>query len=189
VTDRSLSPEERELLQAAVALHAPLARAARLGRANGLGYAVFGLLTLLFSFFGPDPVGLALGAVLLTVGVLEQRGAARLLAADPAAPRLLARNELVLMCAIVAYAGLRLTLLRDDSAELERQLGDTSALGIDVGSLMESINTLVFATVAAVALLYQGGMARYFLRRRAMLDEYVATCPEWAREVVQGLGA
>jgi hypothetical protein len=93
------------------------------------------------------------------------------------------------MCAIVAYAGLRLTLLRDDSAELERQLGDTSALGIDVGSLMESINTLVFATVAAVALLYQGGMARYFLRRRAMLDEYVATCPEWAREVVQGLGA
>ncbi|MHC5210361.1 MAG: hypothetical protein ACYTG2_06565 [Planctomycetota bacterium] len=187
--ERSLSSEERELLQAAVALHAPLARAARLGAANGLGYAIFGVLTLLFSVFGLDLVGLALGAVLLTVGILERRGAASLRHADPAAPGLLARNELVLMGAIVLYATLRLTILRDDSAALEQQLGDTSALGIDVGELMESMNTMVFATVAAVALLYQGGMARYFLLRRPMLDEYVSTCPDWAREVVEGLGA
>lgn len=170
-----------------MALHAPLARAARLGRANGLGYAIFGLLTILFSLFGPDLVGLALGAVLLATGVVEQRASARLRRADPAAPVLLARNELVLMGAIVTYAVLRLTVLRDDSAALERQLGDTRGLGIDVGALMESLNTMVFATVAAVSLLYQGGMARYFLRRRAMLAEYVDSCPEWARAVVEEL--
>jgi hypothetical protein len=189
VAQQSLSLQEREALQTAADLHAPLARAARLGAANGLGYAVFGALTLALSLIGPDLVSLALGAVLLAVGLLERRDAARLQRADPEAPKSLARNELVLMGTIVVYALLRLTILRDDSAALEQQLGDTSSLGIDVGGLMESLNTMVFATVAAVALLYQGGMARYFLRRRALLQEYLETCPEWAREVVQGLGA
>ena len=27
-------------------------------------------------------------------------------------------------------------------------------------------------------------LARYFLRRRAMIDAYVQECPEWARRVV-----
>ena len=69
--------------------------------------------------------------------------------------------------------------------ELAAQLGGTSALGIDVSALTNSLNALIYATFIAVTLLYQGGMARYFLRRRAMIDSYLQECPEWARRVVE----
>ena len=61
---------------------------------------------------------------------------------------------------------------------------DTRSLGIDVEALTSKLNTLVYATFIAVTLIYQGGMARYFLRRRSMIDAYLQECPEWARQVV-----
>jgi hypothetical protein len=55
-----------------------------------------------------------------------------------------------------------------------------------VAALTDSLNTLIYTTCMAVTLVYQGGMARYFLRRRAMIATYLR-CPEWARRVVGDL--
>ncbi len=184
-----MSPEEREQLQQAAELHRPLARAAALGGKNGAGLVIFGVLTLLVSAFEPDFVGLAIGAVVTTTGFVERRFAARLITADEAAPKILACNELLLLLGIVTYGVLKLTLLRESGAELARQVGDTGNLGIDIEALAESLNTAVYATVIAVALLYQGGMASYFLRRREMIAAYRERCPAWAREIVEGLAA
>ncbi|RKY18758.1 MAG: hypothetical protein DRQ55_12510 [Planctomycetota bacterium] len=184
----NLSPEEREQLAAAAALHRPLARAASLGRKNGLSLLVFGLATLLLSALGPDVVGLAIGAVVTVTGFIERRVATRLCRADEGAPLILARNELALLAGIVLYAGLKLTWLRESGAELARQIGDTGGLGVDIEALAQSLNTAVYATVIAVALVYQGGMARYFLRRRQMIAVYRAQAPAWARQIVEQLG-
>jgi len=67
---------------------------------------------------------------------------------------------------------------------LAELLGDTSALGIDVAALTDSVNAIIYSTFIAVTLLYQGGLVRYFLRRRPMIDAYLRECPEWARRVV-----
>ena len=187
-TGRDLSAEQRSQLELAVALHRPLARAARLARSNARGYVLFGALTLVVAIaFGLDPLGLAIGAIVTGVGVAQLRATRRLQHADASAPRALARNELLLMGAIAGYAVLKLTLLRETGADLEAQLGDTGALGIDIGELAESMNSLVYSTVLAVTLLYQGGLALYFLRRRPALERYVAETPEWARTTVESL--
>ena len=48
---------------------------------------------------------------------------------------------------------------------------------------------LIYGIFIAVTLLYQGGMASYYLRRRAMIESYLRECPEWARRIVQELKA
>jgi len=188
-TARDLTGEQRAQLELASALHRPLARAANLGRSNARGYVLFGLLTLLFAtLMGADVVSVTIGAVVTGVGVAQLRAAKRLRAADPAAPRALARNELLFMVGIAAYAVLKLTLLRDTGEDLQSQIGDAGGLGLDIAELSSSLNTLVYACVLAVTVLYQGGLALYFLRRRPMLERYLAEVPEWARSTVESLG-
>lgn len=186
-TARDLTAEQRAQLELALALHRPLARAANLGRSNARGYAAFGALTLLFAALGPDALGLAIGTIVTGVGIAQLRATKQLRGADPAAPRAMARNELVLMGGIAVYALLKLTLLRETGEDLQAQVGDTSALGISFTELTQSLNTLVYATVLAVTVIYQGGLALYFLRRRSMLERYLAESPEWARTTVESL--
>jgi hypothetical protein len=187
-TARDLTSEQRSQLELALELHRPVARAANIGRSNARGYVLFGALTLMASvLMGLDVPGLAIGAVVTGVGVAQVSAAKRLRAADPAAPRAMARNELLLMAGIVAYALLKLTVL-SEANDLSSEVGDTSALGVDFAELTRSINTTVYTSVIAVTLLYQGGLALYFLRRRPMLERYVAEAPEWARGVVESMG-
>lgn len=180
-----VSADERELLAQAAVLHRPLARAARLARSNGMGYAVFGVLTALLSL--DDITGLALGLVLLGVGLWERHHASRMLAGEVDAPDRLAQGEFVLMIAICLYAALKLTVLRTSGADLEAQLG-AGASDFGIAGLTDSLTTLTYSVVIAVTLLYQGGMALYFRRRGPLLLQYLAQTPDWAREVLAGLG-
>ncbi len=99
-----MSAEDRAWLPRAAELHRPLARAAKLGMGNGMGYAVFGGLSLVFALPGWDMIGLILGAVLLGVGLYERTQSKRLLQADIAAPLRLAGGELLLLGAICSTA-------------------------------------------------------------------------------------
>jgi hypothetical protein len=175
--------QQRELARAAE-LGQPLRRAAKLARANGLGYAIFGVLTILASL-PSDLAGLLLGACLLAVGIAQQRAAPRLVGGDESAPGALARNELVLLAAISAYAIAQLTFLRaHGSAELE-MLGDSA--GVDVAGLVDAIASAVYGSVIVISLLYQGGMALYFRRRVALVERYAREVPAWAREALAKL--
>ena len=176
--------DERELLALAAQLHRPLARAARLARSNGMGYAVFGVLTALLSL--DDVTGLALGLVLLGVGLWERHHARRLLAGETDAPDRLALGEFALMIAICLYAALKLTVLRTSGAELEAQLG-AGASDLGIAGLTDALTSMTYSIVIAVTLLYQGGMALYFRRRGPLLLDYLSQTPGWAREVVAGL--
>lgn len=182
-----MSIEDRAVLARAAELHRPLARAAKLGRGNGIGYAIFGSLGLLLAVMDLDAVGLALGAVLLSVGLFEHRQCARLLLADIAAPKRLALAELTLLGAIVLYGVLGLTVLPATSNAVQQQLRDARSLGIDLRSLADSISQTWYATVISVSFLYQGGMALYFRRRLEALTSYRQAVPKWAREIVESM--
>jgi len=186
VSNQSMTAEDKLALQSAAELHRPLARAAAVARSNALGYAVFGGLTCLVALFGPDPLGLGIGAIVAGVGVAQLRAAPRLRRGDRLAPRALARNELVLLGGIAAYCAIKLAL-GGGGAELQSQVGDTSGLGIDIGELADSLNTTLYATLIAVTLIYQGGLALYFLRRRPMIERYLDQAPDWARSTVESL--
>lgn len=187
MSDASLTAESQELLRSAAALHGQLVRAASLARSNARCYVAFGVLTLLFAVSGLDVPNLAQGALLTAVGAAQLRAARRLRRGDLAAPGLLARNELVLMGGVLVYCALKLTVLRPASDGLSAQFGDLSGMGLDVSELTESMHTLVYTTFIVLSLLYQGGFARYFLRRRPLVERYVAEAPAWTRETVESL--
>ena len=180
----SMNAEEHAQLERAAELVRPLARAASLARSNGAGLLVFGVVGVLFSLSGRYPADLALGVLLAVSGFVELRTARRLARADPSAPRILAANELLLMAGILAYCTLRLA---DPPASGEDPAGQLGALGIagdDLAALTESLSRLIYLSCAGITLLYQGGLALYFLRRRARIESYLTECPEWARRVV-----
>jgi hypothetical protein len=182
-----LSAADRDLLLAAAELRRPIAKAARVAAGNGLGYAIFGGLSIVFALPGFDVIGLLLGGVLLGVGLHERAQATRLLGGDPAAPLQLARGELLLLGALVLYAVLGLTVLPTGVTDLQRQIGNTKQLGIDIVRLEKLARTTWFGCMLGVSLLYQGGMARYFLRRRGDVARYLAEAPAWARTFVASM--
>lgn len=182
VVDTPLT-QQRELARAAE-LGAPLRRAAKIARANGLGYAVFGVLTILLSL--PAGIaGLLLGGCLLAVGIAQQRMAPRLVGGDRGSPLALARNELLLLGAITAYAVAQMTILRANTAAELEMFGDSA--GVDVAGLVDEIASAVYGSVIVVSLLYQGGMALYFRRRAPLVERYVSEVPGWARETLAKL--
>jgi hypothetical protein len=175
--------QQRELARAAE-LGAPLRRAARIAGANGLGYAVFGVLTILLSL--PAGIaGLLLGGCLLAVGVAQQRTAPRLVGGDRGASVALARNELLLLAAITVYAVAQMTLLRTNTAAELEMFGDSA--GIDVAGLIDTIAGAVYGSVILISVLYQGGMALYFRRRGPVVERYVREVPGWARDTLAKL--
>jgi hypothetical protein len=182
-----MRPEEHEQLRQAAKLYRPIASAASLGRKNGLSLLIFGGISVLLSLSELDPVGFSIGAILTATGLVEFRISPRLTDADPSAPRILARNEVVLMACILTFCLLKLTVLRESGEALNELLGNTDTLGFDVTELSNSMNTLVYGVFIGVTLLYQGGMARYFLRCRPKIDTYLQECPEWARRIVAEL--
>jgi hypothetical protein len=58
---------------------------------------------------------------------------------------------------------------------------------VDIGELTDSLNTTIYFTFLAATLLYQGGLALYFLRRKPMVERYLAEAPDWARATVESL--
>ena len=182
-----MSAEDRlELVETANRLE-PLKRAARRGRANGLGYVAFGGLSLLLSISSnPDWIGLLIGAVLIGAGLVERSQADRLGQGDLLAPTRMAQAELALLGAILFGGVIKLVFSSSASGELRTVTGELPGLGLDVADLIDSVTTLVYAVVMAVSILYQGGMARYFLKRRNDVAIYLAS-PEWARSLAQSM--
>jgi hypothetical protein len=179
--------EDRAWLTRAAELRRPIARAAKLGMANGMGYAIFGSLSLGSAVLDTDTSGLAIGGVLLAVGLYERAQSKRLLQADPAAPLNLARGELALLGAIMLYGLIGLTVMPEAGDSLKQQLASVENLGINVRKITNTINTIWYSTAVGIALIYQGLMARYFLNRRADLTRYITEVPNWAREVLESM--
>lgn len=172
---------DRELLLLGAELRRPIARAARLARWNGAGYLAFGAFSLLLSL-PTDVPGLAVGAVLIWIGLRERRQADALLAGELDAPARLARGELVLMIAVIAYSLLQILQAGRADSEMERELG---LVDPELVELTGSVTRSMYAAFIAATLLYQGFMALRFRRLAPVLARYVARVPEWAREVLE----
>ncbi|MFT5734187.1 MAG: hypothetical protein ACJA2W_002303 [Planctomycetota bacterium] len=187
MTNPSISPEGQRALQDGAVLRKKLARAAAIGRANGLGYEVFGALTFLFAMAGPDWIHLAQGALVVAVGHFQRKEAPRLERGLPEAARAMSRNELYLMFGLAIYCLARLLILTPETTgrPLDPRLAQAS--GIDLEGLTKSIHTVLYSTLLIVAVLYQGGLALYFRRRVPLAEQYQREVPEWARETLGSL--
>ena len=84
--------------------------------------------------------------------------------------------------------------------QLAAAIGDAPFLSIPIGIAWLFVLVLglrsftdefrhgsIVPTLLAVTLLYQGGLALYFLRRRPLLERYLAGTPAWARAALEAM--
>lgn len=163
-------------LSAAVGALRRVRRARGVARFNGWSAVILGVPAVLFGLF--STTSLVVGLALLALGVRELRLGERLTKLDPAACRALALNQLILLAGVLIYcgwmthAGLNGPALADRAPELERLAGGTTE---SIDGLVRTATIAIYATVAALSLLFQGLNAWYYATRRPHIETLLAT--------------
>ena len=154
-------------LSAAVDALKRVRRARAVARFNGWSAIILGVPAAIFGIF--SLTSLIVGAALIALGFRELRLGDRLTKLDPAACRGLAVNQIVLLagvlvyCAWMAHAGLTGPTLGDRAPELESLAAGTTE---SIDALVRTATLAIYATVAALSLVFQGFTARYYATRR-----------------------
>jgi hypothetical protein len=155
----------------------------RIARFDGMSVLIVAGGFALLSAASRDVSGALIGVMIAGAGAIELHGVA-LLKAGRDGMRWLVSSQLYLMGVILAYCGFR--LLRPDVAWMlpyvtgeaaEPILQAAQQEGMTVEQLLIGAMAMLYLIVAAVTLVYQGGMTVYYLRRRravetALQEEY-----------------
>jgi hypothetical protein len=191
-----LTAEHMQQLAAADVRAGKLRKAAGVAKFNGYTIAVFSVFSLMwglgelaidgFSLGKLDWVTFIIGAGLGVLAWNELRGRTLLMRFDPRATRLLGWNQLALLGLIVAYAAWMLGNamlgpgVYDEIMKQEPMLADSlgSFKGLD-----KTIAIVVYGSLIAGTLIFQGLNSIYYFTRAKLLRTYIAETPAWVVEL------
>lgn len=163
-----------------------LRRVLKTSRLNGWSVALFAGACTLVSLALVDPIGISVCLLVALGGALEVRGHRLLQRRDADGMRWLVRSQLVVLGVIWTYAATRLMSF-DEGLVREMVTADMRASLNELGVTMEDILPLVrrffyllYGSVMAATLIYQGGLALYYRRRTATVELALKTPPAWA---------
>lgn len=155
-------------------------RAVRVATFDAWTAAVIGGSALAFGIF--DRTSAIVGGAILTVAIIEFKGAAKLRRLDPAGPVICGANQLLLLAVIAAYCVWNL---------LTPSTSVTQAIGNPMGDpVLESAANLTstllqafYVLVLCGSVLMQGLMALYYFTRAGVIRKYVRETPPWVIEL------
>jgi hypothetical protein len=168
---------------------------------EGRSVVVIAGIGAVISLLSADLLGVVVGTLAAAAGVVILRGVKLLKASQPRGLVWLVRGELGLLNVILIYAAImliRLALGGADgmvSADTRSMLASAGLWGPEQKRLFVQSYELTYALVAALSLIFQGGMALYYHRNRAAIHEalagaktpahnpMLATCPACKKEV------
>lgn len=149
-----------------------LSRVYRLARRDGtLVLAIAGFFALLSAAAG-DHIGVTVGLLVAGAGAIELHGSHLLRLGETRAMRWLIGSQFFLMAAVIAYCAVRLAtydprfINQALTPELRQSFAQAGYTGGALNELVERVYHLTYGAVALVTLLYQGGMALHYARRR-----------------------
>jgi hypothetical protein len=150
-----------------------LRRVVRIARLDGMSILGVAGAFALISAASRDVSGAVIGLLVAAAGAIELHGAGLLRAGRADGTRWLVSSQLYLMTTMLAYVALRIsnpdlsTIRPVVTGELAAQIQQA---GMTVDQFLLEFLRLVYVSVAAATLLYQGGMVIYYLRRRAAVE-------------------
>jgi hypothetical protein len=160
-----------------------LKRVLKISRLNGWSVIIFAGLGILIALALGDLVGAFIGLLVGVAGWMEVRGHNKLKRRDPDGMVWLVRSQMFLLSVILVYCASRLgsfdndTMLSGLTPEMEAMLKES---GIERADLIPLVRMTFFATyfgVAALTILYQGGMAIYYKRKTKLVTEALKAAP------------
>jgi hypothetical protein len=159
---------------------ATLQRVLRTSKVNGWSVVIFASGGVLLSLVFGDWSGTAVGLLVALGGVLEVQGHRQVARGDVAGMPRMIRGQWVVLGAILVYCVSRLGSFDAESALDNLTPGLRSELassGVDVEEIIPLVRATFYATYSAIALvtvIYQGGLARYYRRRRPVVEQALA---------------
>lgn len=159
-------------------------RAQRIAATDAWLMAIFASLTLLTGIFSLPT--LLLGLAMALVAFNSFAGLRGLRRCDPAAPRRLGINQLLLAGAIAAYALYGMA----DATRHPHLLTQYTSSEPELAGLLEPyehlagvLTLIVYSAVIVITALAQGLTALYYFSREKHLRAYLASTPHWVLEV------
>ncbi|HVU35111.1 MAG TPA: hypothetical protein VHE61_16880 [Opitutaceae bacterium] len=146
-----------------------LMRVLRMARINGLGMLVVAGFFSVLSAMAGDYVGTMAGLIVAGGGALEVHGGTMVAHQDSRGMNWLVSSELVALVGILAYCAVRLVHVQIPPVpdDLKATLAlDAQQLGMTVEQLLVRTYRIGFEIIAVLSVVYQGGIALYYARRR-----------------------
>ncbi len=146
-----------------------LHRVLRAANVDGISVlAVAGFLALAAASMG-DYYGAGIGLLVAAAGAIELHGAALLRAGEPRGFAWLLGSQPYLLAVLLGYCALRLVSF--DPALIQQALTtdvreSIAAAGYNEHQFMHTVYTATYVTLAVGSVVFQGGMALYYWRRR-----------------------
>ena len=157
-----------------------LRRILKISRLNGWSVVLFaGICTLVTLLLG-DVTGIVVGALVTGAGLLEVRGNRLLARRHADGMRWLIRAQLFLLAVILIYASSRIYSLGQEltpanlSPEMRSLLTQSGLEPNEVLPLLRTVISSFYGAVMLTTCLYQGGLAFYYRRRRAIVEQALA---------------
>jgi hypothetical protein len=152
--------------------HEILHRVYRIARFEGKSMLILSGAFAVLAAMNRDLTGALAGCLAAGAGAVELHGTHRLEEADPEGVSWLIRAQLLLLGTVLLYVSAR--ILQFDPVELQRALTTAAKEQFvtlrlsdeQVLSMLDQGYRTLYTSVAIVTILYQGGMALYYHRRR-----------------------
>ena len=160
-----------------------LQRVLTVSRLNGWSVIVISSLGSLLALAIGDLLSALIGLLVFSAGLMEVRGHRQLQQRDPAGLILLVRSQLFLLAVMLVYCAGRLGSFDADTAlasltpDMEVILAEA---GLDKSSLLPLVRSAFFAlysAVAAITLIYQGGLALFYRSKIKPVTEALTAPP------------
>jgi hypothetical protein len=154
-----------------------LRRTVRLARLDGTTMLGIAGVFALASAAAKDVPGAIVGLLVAGAGAIELHGTTLLRGGAARGVNWLVASQLYLMIVVLTYVGTRLahvdiTPLRALLTDEQRTVVQQAGLTVDV--FLATVYRVAYEIVGAATVLYQGGMALHYLRRRAPIAAALA---------------
>ena len=161
-----------------------LQRVLKISRLNGWSVIIFAGAGILLAGAMGDLVSVFIGLLVGAAGWMEVRGHNKLKRRDPEGMRWLVRSQMFLLAVILVYCASRLgsfdqeTMLSGLTPDMQAMLKESGVEMAEITPIVRMAFLTTYGLVAAVSLLYQGGMALYYRRRIKIVTEALTAPPD-----------
>jgi len=144
-------------------------RVLRLAQFDGLSIAVVGSVCAVLAASLGDRIGAGIGVLVAGAGAVELHGVSLLRHSDARGMTWLVNSQCLILLAMLSYCALRLAhpqlepLRAAVTDEMKQQL---ELIGWSIDHFIGLAYRFTYGAVALATILYQGGMALYYFRRR-----------------------